>query len=159
LIRFLRGLLAVAVLVYLILLAALYAEQLSLIFHRSSGRPMLADRALESRRGIVCLTTAEGLDLRAWYFAPTHRGAPVILFLHGNAGDIGDHLSVVAPLITRVDGVLALEYRGYGGNPGEPSESGLYADAKAALDFLRRQKDRSRTHRALRRIPRYRHRG
>jgi fermentation-respiration switch protein FrsA (DUF1100 family) len=33
-------------------------------------------------------------------------------------------------------GVLLLEYRGYGGNPGAPTEAGLYADADAALDFL-----------------------
>ena len=36
-------------------------------------------------------------------------------------------------------GVLLLEYRGYGGNPGAPSEAGLYTDAAAALDFLSRQ--------------------
>ena len=31
---------------------------------------------------------------------------------------------------------LLVEYRGYGGNPGKPTERGLYADARAGLDFL-----------------------
>ena len=36
-------------------------------------------------------------------------------------------------------GVLALEYRGYGGNPGSPSEAGLIDDGRAALAFLKDQ--------------------
>ncbi len=36
-------------------------------------------------------------------------------------------------------GVLLVEYRGYGGNPGSPSEAGFYADGEAAFEYLRRQ--------------------
>src|SRR5437867_7938918 len=36
-------------------------------------------------------------------------------------------------------GVLLVEYRGYGGNPGSPSEAGLYHDGRAALAFLERE--------------------
>jgi fermentation-respiration switch protein FrsA (DUF1100 family) len=62
-----------------------------------------------------------------------------VLFLHGNAGDIGNHLPFARFLIDAGYAVLALEYRGYGGNPGAPDEAGLYADARAGLDFLKHQ--------------------
>jgi fermentation-respiration switch protein FrsA (DUF1100 family) len=63
----------------------------------------------------------------------------VVLFLHGNAGDIGNHIPAAKFLIDAGYGVLALEYRGYGGNPGSPSEAGLYEDARAGFAFLNRQ--------------------
>jgi fermentation-respiration switch protein FrsA (DUF1100 family) len=62
-----------------------------------------------------------------------------VLFLHGNAGDIGNHLPFARFLIEAGYGVLALEYRGYGGNPGSPSETGLMEDARAAFAFLKAQ--------------------
>ena len=37
-------------------------------------------------------------------------------------------------------GVLLAEYRGYGGNPGGPSEQGFYADGRAYIDWLKREK-------------------
>jgi fermentation-respiration switch protein FrsA (DUF1100 family) len=110
-----------------------------MLFYRTAERPMLNDANLTARRDIVCLETADGLALQSWYFAPARAGAPVVLFLHGNAGDVGNHLTFARFLIDAGYGVLALEYRGYGGNPGTPSEDGLYADGRAALDFLARQ--------------------
>jgi fermentation-respiration switch protein FrsA (DUF1100 family) len=62
-----------------------------------------------------------------------------VLFLHGNAGDVGNHLPFVKFLIEAGYGVLALEYRGYGGNPGKPNEKGLIEDGRAAFAFLKAQ--------------------
>lgn len=137
--RFLARLIKGATIVYLMVLAILFVMQRSMLFVRTTERPMLNIAALEPRREIVCLTTADGLNLRAWYFPAARAGAPVVLSLHGNAGDIGNHIPVSKFLIDAGYGVLALEYRGYGGNPGSPSESGLYDDARAAFAFLQQQ--------------------
>jgi len=137
--RILKRIVAVVAGIYLAALAVLYVEQRELLFHRTAGRPMLNIAALEPRRSIVCFATADGVELRSWYFPPPTKGAPVVLFLHGNAGDIGNHLPFARFLIEADYGVLALEYRGYGGNPGDPSEAGLMADARAAMDFLAQQ--------------------
>jgi uncharacterized protein len=134
----LRPLLKGAVIVYLMVVGILFAMQRQMLFYRTTEPPMLNDATLTAKRSIVCLATADGLNLRAWYFAPAREGAPVALFLHGNAGDIGNHLPFAKFLITAGYGVLALEYRGYGGNPGKPTEDGLYADGRAGLDFLQR---------------------
>jgi hypothetical protein len=128
-----------AVIVYLMVVAILFFAQRSMLYVRTTARPMLNIAALEPKREIVCLATPDGLHLRSWYFRPARDGAPVVVFLHGNAGDIGNHIPWAKFLIDAGYGVLALEYRGYGGNPGSPTEAGLYDDGRAAFAFLKQQ--------------------
>jgi len=82
----------------------------------------------------VSLHTADGLDLSAWHL-PASGGTAAVL-CNGNAGNRADRLPLSAGLQRRGLGVLSLDYRGYGGNPGDPEEAGLIADAAAAADFL-----------------------
>jgi fermentation-respiration switch protein FrsA (DUF1100 family) len=137
--RVLKTALIGAVLVYLAVLAILFFAQRDMLYVRTTARPMLNIAALEPKRAIVCLATPDGLHLRSWYFPPGRAGAPVVLYLHGNAGDIGNHIPWAKFLIDAGYGVLALEYRGYGGNPGAPTEAGLYDDARGAFAFLKQQ--------------------
>lgn len=71
----------------------------------------------------------------AWYW-PASAGQRTVAVMHGNAGHIGHRLGTAAPYVAAGYGVLLVEYRGYGGNPGRPSEEGLVADGRAALDWL-----------------------
>ncbi|MCF8481406.1 MAG: alpha/beta hydrolase [Rhodospirillum sp.] len=87
----------------------------------------------------VTTRTEDGLDLVAWYRAAASEGAPTVVLFHGNAGHIGDRERKARFILDAGLGVLLVEWRGYGGNPGEPSESGLLADGRAALAFLRGQ--------------------
>jgi fermentation-respiration switch protein FrsA (DUF1100 family) len=128
-----------AVIVYAMVIGILWFMQDDMLYHRSSGAPMLNDPALLPKREIVCLTTADGLNLRSWYFRAGRAGAPTVLFFHGNAGDIGNHLPFAKFLLEAGYGLLALEYRGYGGNPGSPDEAGLIEDGRAAFSFLKAQ--------------------
>lgn len=137
--RFTWSLLKGAVIVYAMVVGILWFMQRDMLFYRSEGRPMLNDPTLEPKRDIVCLATEDGLNLRSWYFRAGRAGAPTVVFFHGNAGDIGNHLPFAKFLIEAGYGLLALEYRGYGGNPGSPDEAGLIADGRAALTFLKDQ--------------------
>ena len=85
----------------------------------------------------VILPTADGLDLAALYRPAS--GRRTIVFFHGNGDSLRGSLIATRAIAAAGFGVLLPEYRGYGGNPGSPSESGLYADARAAIAFLRRQ--------------------
>ncbi|XP_047363211.1 protein ABHD13 isoform X1 [Vespa velutina] len=63
--------------------------------------------------------------------------APTLLFLHGNAGNIGHRLQNVVGLYRNIQcNILMVEYRGYGLSQGSPSEEGLYMDARAGIDYL-----------------------
>lgn len=83
----------------------------------------------------IQLKTRDGLSLLSWYY-PANPHQSTILILHGNGGHIGYRMPLVRAFIKEGFGVLLLEYRGYGGNPGSPSEQGLYQDGQAALNFL-----------------------
>lgn len=83
----------------------------------------------------VTLTTSDQLNLRSWYFKADNK--PTILYLHGNAGNFAHRAPIVKAYMAHGYGVLLLGYRGYGGNPGSPTEAGLYRDARAGVEFLK----------------------
>jgi fermentation-respiration switch protein FrsA (DUF1100 family) len=61
-----------------------------------------------------------------------------VLVAPGNGGNRADRAGLALELSNRGLAVLLMDYRGYGGNPGAPSEEGLAADADAAVTALRR---------------------
>jgi uncharacterized protein len=131
------SLLAVLVAGYVILVGALWALQRQLLFLPDRTAPNAAAAGLPDMAS-VRLRTPDGLDLLAWWRPPSGDQF-VIVYLHGNGGHIGYRGSRVRPFLDRGMGVLLVSYRGYGGNPGSPSENGLLADGRGALEFLTTQ--------------------
>jgi hypothetical protein len=86
----------------------------------------------------IALRTADGLAITAGY-RPARDGLPTVLFFHGNGMVWPDSAYVTELLASHGYGLLLAEYRGYNGNPGEPSEQGLYHDGRAALAWLESQ--------------------
>jgi hypothetical protein len=117
-----------------VLVGGLYVFQRHLLYFPDVRRPEVGDLAALGVREIT-LKTADGLSLISWY-VPPRDGHPVIAYFHGNGGHIGHRAERLRWFAHSGYGVLMAEYRGYGGNPGTPSESGLVADGSAALDFL-----------------------
>jgi pimeloyl-ACP methyl ester carboxylesterase len=126
----LLGVIGGLVLAYAIILPALYFSQRSLIY---PAPPRFPD--LPEGYGAVRLRTADGLELAAAYLPP-RPGKPVLVFFHGNGDSWDGAAQANAVLVAAGYGVLVPEYRGYGTNPGSPSETGLYADGRAALGWL-----------------------
>lgn len=125
---------AVAVAAYVAFVGALYLGQRSLLYYPDTSVPSPAASGLPEM-ATVRLDTDDGLRLLAWYrAAPADR--PTVVYFHGNAGSIGGRAFKVRPYLDAGFGLLLVEYRGYGGNPGKPTETGLYADGRAALAFL-----------------------
>ena len=89
----------------------------------------------------VTFVTADGLRLAGWFVpAPpgdrAGRARPAVLVCNGNGGDRSMRAPLAAALSRMGLAVLLFDYRGYGGNPGHPTEEGLAADARAALGYL-----------------------
>lgn len=84
----------------------------------------------------VRLRTADGLELGAWFFAAEGPGGRAVLVFNGNAGNRSHRAPLAEALRDRGWSVLLFDYRGYGGNPGGPSEEGLGEDAEAAVAWL-----------------------
>lgn len=108
-----------------------------LIYFPDTTRVSPAWRWFSGGRDVV-LTTDDGLSLEAWLVPPTtsDRGVAV-LYAPGNGGNREGRAGLVAELAARGFTVLSIDYRGYAGNPGSPSEQGLAADARAAAALLR----------------------
>ncbi|APE38191.1 alpha/beta hydrolase [Nocardia mangyaensis] len=83
----------------------------------------------------LTMRTADGLDVHGW-FVPAERPRAHILYAHGNAGTIGDRVSIIALLVAAGFDVLAFDYRGFGRSAGRPGEQGTYLDARAARAAL-----------------------
>ncbi len=85
------------------------------------------------------LRTEDGLELAAW-FVPADEPRPdgmTVLVAPGNAGNRADRAPLARALGDAGFDVLLVDYRGYGGNPGSPTESGLARDIRAAYEALR----------------------
>jgi fermentation-respiration switch protein FrsA (DUF1100 family) len=120
----------VPLIVWLGLVGCMYAAQRSLMYFPARDLPPPPPPFAEVR-----LRTADGLDLVAWETAPAP-GRPIIVYFHGNGGSIAGRVFKVRPFIEAGYGVLLVSWRGYGSNPGSPSEEGLLADGRAALHHV-----------------------
>ncbi len=122
--------------VWLCAVAAVWHRQERLIFHpddRPLGElpPALAAVRFRPARAV----TADGLELSFWAAEPLP-GWPTLVVFHGRAGNAADRAPLLVPFAEAGYGVVLAEYRGYGGNPGAPSEAGFLLDARAHLDWL-----------------------
>jgi uncharacterized protein len=130
-------LIGLAVVAYGALVGGLYLFQRQLLYFPDRTHPEL----FGLRELGVCeaiLSTEDGLSLMSWYL-PARPGRPVIAYFHGNGGHVGYRAERLLRFAREGYGVLMVEYRGYGGNPGTPTEAGFYADGRAALEFLGRE--------------------
>ena len=120
---------------YALLTGVMFLAQRRMMYYPDTGAPSLELANLPDM-ATVTLDTADGLELLAWHRPPARGDRPTLVYLHGNAGHIGHRGGKVRPYLDAGYGVLLVSWRGYGGNPGNPTEEGFYHDARAALDFL-----------------------
>ncbi|MBI3839676.1 MAG: alpha/beta hydrolase [Planctomycetia bacterium] len=81
-------------------------------------------------------TASDGIHLHGWY-VPHPQPRAVVLFAHGNAGNISHRTEILELLANRLGvSVLIFDYRGYGRSEGRPSGAGILADARAARRWL-----------------------
>ncbi|MEJ2887132.1 alpha/beta hydrolase [Actinomycetospora aeridis] len=131
------GLLLVAALVGI---GTLWLFQRELVYLPPDGPVAPAASALAEAQDVT-LTTADGLTLGAWFVpARGERREVTVLVANGNAGDRSARAPLAAALSARGLDVLLFDYRGFGGNPGRPSEERLALDARAAQDHLVRER-------------------
>jgi fermentation-respiration switch protein FrsA (DUF1100 family) len=92
-----------------------------------------ADYGLEYEE--VRFSTADGVSIAAW-FVPAKDDAPVMLWCHGNAGNVSHRAHNIARLVVWGISVFIFDYRGFGASGGTITEDGLYEDALSAYRYL-----------------------
>ncbi len=119
---------------YVVLTGFLFVIQRKMIYSPDPSPPSMQRGGVAGMEAVT-LRTEDGLELLSWYSA-ARDGQPTIAFFHGNAGNIEVRGFKARAFMDAGIGVLLVEYRGYGGNAGDPTEEGLYQDGHAALAFL-----------------------
>jgi uncharacterized protein len=123
---------SILALCYLVLMVAAFALQRSVLFpapRRASQEPL-------REAGFRRLSPPEGLVVDVLHL-PARPGEPTVVHFHGNGEQLSNLMELGQALRARGVGFMAVEYPGYGSNPGHPSEQGLYRAAEVALADLR----------------------
>jgi uncharacterized protein len=119
------GLCAGAVLVF-----ALFVLRQDRLLYAPTRRLARAPRDLGLDADELTVVTEDGVRLRGWWIRGSGRRA--LLYFHGNGGNAADRLERAKEMTRRFGfDVFLVDYRGYGESDGEPSEEGLYRDARA----------------------------
>ncbi len=121
----------VVVVFYAAALVLLVVSQRSLLFVAARQQISPAEAGLPQAQSLT-VATQDGEKLVAWFIPPRGR-QPLIIYFHGNAGHLPTWAQRFAALTKDGAGLLAIDYRGYGGSTGAPTEKGLLLDGAAAL--------------------------
>lgn len=133
----LKQIVLIAGVIFFGVLLLMYVFQRNLIYFPDRHIPDLIKFKAQDM-DVVTLKTKDNITLRSWYIH-AEKNKPTILYLHGNAGHIGYRMPLAREFIKSGMGLFLLEYRGYGGNKGSPSEKGFYIDSETALNYLKKQ--------------------
>lgn len=121
---------------YLTFILLLFVFQRALVFQPETNYYTPQELELWNV-GVHTIETDDKLKLEGWHFASTNKQAPLILFFHGNTGDITDRIEVGKKLNAQGIDVFMPIYRGYSGMPGHPSKKALYKDGRQWVEFVK----------------------
>ena len=122
-----------------VMVAMMWWLQRQFIYFPDASSVPPAGEVIEGARDVT-LRTDDGLELGAWFVPASETGEAdrrmAVLVAPGNGGNRAGRADLAEELRQRGLAVLLMDYRGYGGNPGSPSEDGLARDAMAAAEAL-----------------------
>ena len=129
----LRWVLIIGVCGYVLVVAVLYFAQRSMLYYPTALLIPPAEAGMPEAQEVE-LDTSDGEKLVAWHVPP--RGdKPVVIYFHGNGEIVQWRIGHHRALIRDGAGLIAVNFRGYGGSTGTPTEDGLHRDAAAAYAF------------------------
>ena len=120
--------------IYFLITLALYYFQRNLLYHPVVNN--YSGEKLTMPVSKVKILTDDNIELQAWYHQKNVDNYKTILFLHGNAGSLENRIYKLNHFNNLDINFLILAWRGFSGNKGKPTESGLYIDAENAVQWL-----------------------
>ncbi|NKD54782.1 MULTISPECIES: alpha/beta hydrolase [unclassified Haematospirillum] len=127
--------LGIGIALYVLAVFGMFAFQRHLLYKPEGiPAPPKANDVPEMRE--ILFRTTDGLALAAWWSPPPSEEAATVIIFHGNSGNRAWVARKIRLYLDAGFGVMAPDYRGFGGNPGSPSEDGLRIDAVAARNYV-----------------------
>ena len=124
------------ILIYFGITVVVYFFQRKLLYHPFS--PQITGNGLIHSFETINFKTSDNLALKGWFHLKNFN-KKTILFLHGNAGNLDNRIDKLNSLGSMDINFLIISWRGYSGNPGNPSEAGLYKDALSGIEWLNKK--------------------
>ena len=122
---------------YILLLIVVFFFQRNLLYHPSVDNYLKDQTEIEPAEiKKVKITTKDKIDLIGWFYNKDIEKFKTILFLHGNAGSLGNRTYKLNHFKDLNVNFLIIAWRGFSGNKGKPNEMGLYEDAESAIKWL-----------------------
>jgi len=122
---------------YIFLMLFLFVFQSSLIYF-PDNRIISTPHEIGLNYDAVSFKATDGVELTGWFIPASSE--IVVLFCHGNAGNISDRLDSLQVFHKLGFNSFIFDYRGYGESAGKTTEQGTYRDAEGAWNFLVREK-------------------
>ncbi len=120
--------------IYVLMCAFLYFTQSRFVYFPLKEMTAIpTDVGLDYK--VIEYEAADGVRIHAW-FVPARQSRAIVLFCHGNAGNISHRLDTLKIFNSLGLSTFIFDYRGYGRSGGQPSEKGTYLDAEGAWDYL-----------------------
>ena len=124
------------ILIYFGITVVVYFFQRKLLYHPFS--PQITGKGLIHNFETINFKTSDNFELKGWFHLK-NSNKKTILFLHGNAGNLDNRIDKLNSLGSMDINFLIISWRGYSGNPGNPSEAGLYKDALSGIEWLNKK--------------------
>lgn len=124
------------ILFYAAITAFLYFYQRNMQYFPGGPRPELQS---PFEPEIINVTPEDGISLQGFYW-PAKEGFPTVVFFHGNGQGYQYWIDKLMALHQQGYGTFFTDYRGYGGQPGKPTEQGIYRDARSFLQAFNTEK-------------------
>jgi uncharacterized protein len=121
--------------IYFFILSFIYLFQRNLLYH--PGENNYSGDKLFVTIEKVKINTQDSIELLSWYHNKNLNDYKTILFLHGNAGSLANRIHKINHFKEMNVNFLLLSWRGFNGNKGKPTETGLYEDAHSAIKWLK----------------------
>ena len=122
--------------IYVGITVIVYFFQRKLLYHPFS--PQITGKGLIHNFETINFKTSDNFELKGWFHLK-NSNKKTILFLHGNAGNLDNRIDKLNFLGNMDINFLIISWRGYSGNPGNPSETGLYKDALGGIEWLNKK--------------------
>ena len=120
--------------IYLILLTFIYLNQRNLLYLPSENNYL--DDKIKFEYEEYFIEVEQNIKLKSWLIKKDFKKYKTLLFFHGNAGNLFNR-SYKLNRFNELDlNVLIISWRGFSGNPGEPTEINLYEDSRKAVKWL-----------------------
>ena len=120
---------------YFFIVVLVYIFQRNLLYHPSENNYYGDDLLVSIER--VKIKTQDDIELLSWYHNKDINNYKTILFFHGNAGSLENRIHKINHFKNMDVNFLLIAWRGFSGNEGQPTEEGLYEDARSAISWLK----------------------